>query len=202
MVMLAHQHGNLLNSSELGRSLGLSYHTINDYLDILEGHYLIRRVPPYHFNIKKRIVKSPKIYIRDTGILHYFLGIANERNLLESPKRGNSFEGLVIEQMVSLEKLNHVGTQFYFYRTYAGAEIDLILDRGNERIGIEIKCSASATPRDWTNLKDAIDQKIIDRGYLVNFAQRNYDVAETIRVISIEKLLSSSVSGFDGVLLK
>ena len=121
MVMLAHQHGNLLNSSELGRSLGLSYHTINDYMDILEGHYLIRRVSPYYFNIKKRVVKSPKIYIRDTGILHYLLGIANERNLLESPKRGNSFEGLVIEQIVSLEKLNHVETQFYFYRTYAGA---------------------------------------------------------------------------------
>jgi predicted AAA+ superfamily ATPase len=202
MVMLAHQHGNLLNSSELGRSLGLSYHTINDYLDVLEGHYLLRRLPPYHFNSKKRVVKSSKIYIRDTGILHYLLGIANERNFLESPKRGNSFQGLVIEQIVSLEKLNHIGTQCYFCRTHAGAEIDLLLDRGNERIGIEIKCSASVTPRDWTNLKDAIDQKIIDRGYLVNLAQRNYDVAETIRVISTERLLSPSVSGFDGMLLK
>lgn len=108
--MLAHQHGTLMNSSELGRSLGISYHTINDYLDVLEGHYLIRRIPPYHLNNKKRIVKSPKVYIRDTGVLHYLLGIVNERNLFESPKRGNSFEGLVIEQIITLEKLNHIGT--------------------------------------------------------------------------------------------
>ena len=192
MVMIAHQHGCLLNASDLGRSLGVSYHTVNDYLDILEGHYLIRRLQPYHPNIRKRIVKSPKVYIRDTGVLHYLLGIVTERNLLEAPKRGNSWEGLMIEQIVALEKMQRVGSQFYFYRTYAGAEIDLIIDRGQERVGYEFKCSISASRKDWSNLKIGIEDGVINKGFVVYLGERIYPVSDNISVGGEGLLLNRS----------
>lgn len=191
MGMISHYHGGLLNASEFGRSLGISYHTVNDYLDIIEGHYLIRRLPPYHANIGKRLVKSPKIYIRDTGLLHYLLGVSTERNLLESPKRGSSWEGLMIEQIIAREQLQKAGSQFYFFRTYAGAEIDLIVDRGNERIGYEFKCAVSAGPKDWANLKKGIDDGIIHRGFLVYLGERSYPVSERVEVVGAERFLTT-----------
>ena len=189
MGMISHNHGGLLNASEFGRSLGISYHTVNDYLDMLEGHYLIRRLPPYHINIGKRLVRSPKIYIRDTGVLHYLLGISTERNLLESPKRGNSWEGLMIEQIIAHEQLQGAGSQFYFFRTYAGAEIDLIIDRGQERIGYEFKCSVSATRKDWANLMKGVQDGIIYKGYVVYFGERSYPVDDNISVVGAENFL-------------
>jgi predicted AAA+ superfamily ATPase len=191
MVMLAHQHGGLFNASDLGRSLGVSYHTIQNYLDLIEGHFIVRRLPPFFPNIKKRIVKSAKIYIRDSGLLHYLLGIFNERSLLESPKRGNSWEGFMIEQLISLEMLQNDGSLFYFYRTHAGAEIDLIIDRGSERIGFEFKCSVSVGKRDWANLQAGIDQGVVHKGLIVYMGERNFPVAEKISAVHGEKLLLS-----------
>ena len=189
MVMLAHQHGGLFNASDLGRSLGVSYHTIQSYLDLMEGHFIVRRLSPYFPNIKKRIVKSAKIYMRDSGILHYLLGISSERSLLESPKRGSSWEGFMIEQLISLEMLQNAGSLFYFYRTHAGAEIDLIIDRGSERIGFEFKCSVSIAKRDWANLQAGIDEGVIHKGFVVYMGERNFPVTEEIRVVHGEKLL-------------
>jgi hypothetical protein len=191
MVMLAHQHGGLLNASDLGRSLGISYHTIGNYLDLMEGHFLIRRLPSYFPNIKKRIVKSPKIYIRDSGVLHNLLGVSSERSLLESPKRGSSWEGFMIEQIISREMLERSGSLFYFFRTHAGAEIDLVIDRGSERIGYEFKCSASLVKRDWTNLQAGIEQGVIHRGFVVYMGERDFPVAEGIRVVHGENVLLS-----------
>jgi predicted AAA+ superfamily ATPase len=191
MVMLAHQHGGLFNASELGRSLGVSYHTIRSYLDLMEGHFLVRRLPPYFPNIKKRIVKSAKVYIRDSGVLHYLLGISSERSLLESPKRGNSWEGFMIEQIIAREMLQRAGSLFYFYRTHAGAEINLIIDRGTERIGYEFKCSVSASKRDWANLQAGIDEEVIHKGFVVYLGERDLPVAEHIRVVHGEELLLS-----------
>lgn len=190
MGMLAHCHGGLLNSSDLGRSMGVSYHTVTSYLDLLEGHFLIRRLPPYHVNIGKRLVKAPKIYIRDTGILHYFLGISAERNLLESPKRGNSWEGLMIEQIIALEQHQRAGSNFFFYRTHAGAEIDLLIIRGEERIGFEFKSSLSVTPKDWVNLKSGIEEGIINKGYLIYLGPRSYPVSGNIEVVEAESFLN------------
>ena len=193
MVMLAHQHGGLFNASDLGRSLGVSYHTIQNYLDLIEGHFIVRCLSPYFPNIKKRIVKSAKIYIRDSGILHYLLGISSERSLLESPKRGSSWEGFMIEQLISLELLQNAGSLFYFYRTHAGAEIDLIIDRGSERIGFEFKCSVSIGKRDWANLKAGIDEGVIHKGFVVYMGERNFPVAEDISVVHGEKLLLANL---------
>jgi predicted AAA+ superfamily ATPase len=190
MGMLAHQHGGLFNASELGRSLGVSYHTVRSHLDLMEGHFLIRRLPPYFPNIKKRIVKSPKVYIRDSGVLHYLLGVSNERSLLESPKRGNSWEGFMIEQIISLEMLQKTGSLFYFYRTHAGAEIDLIIDRGSERIGYEFKCSVSIGKKDYANLQAGIDDGIIHKGFIVYMGERSFPVADQISVVHGVKLLT------------
>ena len=193
MVMLAHQHGGLFNASDLGRSLGVSYHTIQNYLDLIEGHFIVRRLSPYFPNIKKRIVKSAKIYIRDSGLLHYLLGISSERSLLESPKRGSSWEGFMIEQLISLEMLQNAGSLFYFYRTHAGAEIDLIIDRGSERIGFEFKCSVSIGKKDWANLQAGIVEGIIHKGFVVYMGERNFPVAEEISVVHGEKLLLATL---------
>ena len=100
--MLAHSHGGILNYSSLGRSLGYSYHTVQSLLDLLEGYFL-GRLAPYHVNLGKRLVKASKAYIRDSGVLHHLLGIRDLEALVTSPARGNSFEGFMIEQIVSLE---------------------------------------------------------------------------------------------------
>lgn len=191
MVMLAHQHGGLLNASDLGRSLGVSYHTIGNYLDLMEGHFLIRCLPPYFPNIKKRIVKSPKIYIRDCGVLHNLLGVSSEKSLLESPKRGSSWEGFMIEQIINREMLERPGSLFYFFRTHAGADIGLVIDRGYERIGYEFKCSVSVGKRDWTNLQAGIEQGVMHRGFVVYMGERDFQVAQAIRVVNGEKALLS-----------
>jgi hypothetical protein len=139
--MLAHIHGNVLNASELARSLDISPPTIKYYLDILENAMLIRRLPPYHVNTKKRLVKSPKVYIRDSGLLHRLLNIPIFSDLFGHPKLGASWEGYVLEQICSILPQDIIP---YFYRTAKGAEIDLILVRGMEIIQvIEIKYSKS-----------------------------------------------------------
>jgi len=189
MGMIAHYHGGVLNASELGRSLGVSYHTVNDYLDVIEAHYLIRRLPPYFANIGKRLIKSPKVYVRDTGLLHYLLGVSTERSLMESPKRGGSWEGLMTEQIIARDQLQGAGRQFYFFRTYAGAEIDLIVDRGSERIGYEFKCAVSAGPKDWASLRKGIDDGIIHKGFLVYLGERDYPVSEDVEVVGAERFL-------------
>jgi uncharacterized protein len=193
MGMIFHYHGVLLNSSELGRPLGISSHTVNDYLNIIEAHYRSSlshpKTAPYYANIGKRLVKSPKIYVRDTGLLHYLLGVSTERSLLESPKRGNSWEGLMIEQIIAREQLQGTGREFYFFRTHGGAEIDLIVDRGSERIGYEFKCAVSAGPKEWANLKKGMDGGIIHKGFLVYLGERNSPVLEDIEVVGAERFL-------------
>ena len=189
MTMLAHQHGHLVNASQLGRSLGITYHTVNAYLDLLEGHYLCRRLTPYYANLGKRLVKSPKVYIRDSGVFHYLLGISDERQLLESPYRGNSWEGYMVEQLIAVEQLTRAGSQFFFYRTHAGSEIDLLIDRGHERIGFEFKCALSVERKDWANLKGAVSEGIIQRGYVGYLGERTYRAADDIEVVSAVKLI-------------
>ncbi len=136
-LMLAHIHGNLIKYSELAKSLELSVNTIKKYVQFLENAFLIRTIRPFHANIKKRLVKSPKIYIRDSGILHYLLGIDQYEQLTGNPKMGASWEGFVIEQLMPLIPLNR---QVFFYRTHDGAELDMVISKGGIPVsGIEIK---------------------------------------------------------------
>jgi hypothetical protein len=190
VTMLAHSHGGVLNYSSLGRSLSYSYHTVQNALDLLEGYFLVRRLAPYHANVGKRLVKSPKAYIRDSGVLHHLLGIRDHAGLMTSPARGSSFEGFMIEQLVTLEKQHHSGSGFFFYRTHTGVEIDLLIDRGQARIGFELKAGVTIEPRDWAHLQAAIDDGVIDRGVVVHMGARDFMVSPKIRVAPAAGLLA------------
>lgn len=193
VTMLAHLHGGLVNYSGLGRSLGYTYHTVQNLLDLLEGYFLIRRLPPWHANIGKRLVKAPKVYIRDSGLLHHLLGIGNFDTLLTSPARGNSFEGFMIEQLIALEGLHRPGSQFHFFRTHTGSEIDLLVDRGQSRVGFEFKAGAAIEQRDWTHLQTSLEEGIIHRGAIVYGGTRNFAINERLRAIPATEMLNGNI---------
>jgi len=192
--MLAHYHGAILNASDLARSLGVNYQTVQFYLDVLEGFFLVRRLPPYHVDLGKRLVKAPKVYLRDSGMLHHLLGVEDAEALAVSPKRGESWEGFMIEQILSRESIERPSSQAYFYRTQAGAEIDLIVDRGRERLGFEIKVAGSVGPGDWRTLESALEDGIIDHGFVVYLGQVSFPAAPRIDVLGAEEMLVRGIS--------
>ena len=150
--MLAGAHGQLWNASQLAQSLGLSYHTVNRYVDYLAGAFLVRRLAPFHANLRKRLTRSPKVYWRDSGVLHSLLNVKDQRSLVVQPWVGASWEGFVIEQIlgtVSSQGRNH---QPYHFRTSDGYEIDLVLEIGGELWAIEIKLTTSPSPADMGKL--------------------------------------------------
>lgn len=170
--MLSAVHGQTWNASQIGQSLGLSYHTVNSYVDYLEGAFLIRRLPPYRPNIRKRLIKSPKLYWRDSGLLHAQLNITDEQALLAQPWVGASWEGFVIEQTIGV--LNSVGRPFeaFYFRTSDQHEIDLVLEMGNELWALEVKLTASPGPRDMDRLEKAADMIGATHRILVSKTQR------------------------------
>ena len=170
LTMLAHQHGGLLNASALGNSLGVSHHTLLRHLDVLESIYLLRRLPPYFRNVGKRLTKAPKIYLRDTGLLHHLLNISTADELASHPSRGASWEGFVIEDVLRRERLLHPTTQAFFWRTAVGAEIDLVLDRGGERIAVEIKAGRGDNARAVRTLREAMPDVQANRAWIVDQA--------------------------------
>lgn len=183
--MLAHTHGQLLNMASLAGSLGVQGPTIRSYIDLLEGAYMARRLVPYAANLKKRLVKSPKLYIRDSGVLHVLLNITDRNSLLGHPVYGASWEGFCLENILGRCRRN---VQASFYRTVRGAEIDLILEQGRSRIAVEFKVSSSARPQRgfWTALKD-LD---IDRAWLIAPIQEGYPI-EDVRVASLAEFLDA-----------
>ena len=141
--MLAHQQGGLFNASALGGALGVSYHTVQRYVDILEQTFLVRRLAPFHRNVGKRLTKTPKLYLRDTGLLHHLLGIGDEATLDGHPVRGASWETFVLEDVLRREALAHPHGQAFFWRTAIGAEVDLVLDRGGADVhALELKAGS------------------------------------------------------------
>ncbi len=136
-TMLAHSSGSIINYSTLASSMGISVPTVKHYIDILEGTFIVRRLQPFYTNLKKRLIKSPKIYIRDTGITHCLLGVESYNDLLGHPCHGGSYEAFIIADL--LERLPRY--QPSFYRSSGGAEVDLVLEKGNQRYAIEIKTS-------------------------------------------------------------
>ena len=155
LTMLAHAQGGLANIQRLAASLGVAHGTVTRYLDILERTFLLRRLLPYHRNIGKRLVKSPKLYLRDTGLVHHLLNIGSHDDLEGHPIRGASWETFVIEDVIRREMIERPHAQFYFWRTAAGAELDLILDRGDEIHAIEVKTARAAMPGLARRVRDA-----------------------------------------------
>jgi predicted AAA+ superfamily ATPase len=151
--MTAAVHGNLWNASQIGKSMGLSYHTVNSYLDYLEQVYLLRRLQPYFVNIRKRLVKSPKVYWRDPGLLHSLLGVSNLEQLLNQPWVGFSWEGFIIEQILSCLESQGRNYESYFFRTTDGYELDLILSLEGKKWSFEIKLTGSPGSNELDRLK-------------------------------------------------
>lgn len=137
--MTAHYHAQIWNGSEIAGSLGVAHTTVARYLDLLCGSFVLRRVPPWHANLGKRLVKSPKVYVRDSGLLHYFLGVRDRNDLFGHPKMGASWEGLVLEELTRIVPERDI----YSYSTYSGAEVDFVIRVGAELVGVEAKCTES-----------------------------------------------------------
>lgn len=166
--MVAALHGQVWNASQVGQSLGLSYHTVNSYLDYLVGAFLIRRLQPYSANIGKRLVKSPKVYWRDTGLLHALLNVANERALLDQPFVGASWEGFVIEQVLGVLSQRGRAGEAYFFRTSDQHELDLVLELDGGLWAIEVKLTSSPGTGDMARLNQAADLIKADKRVLVS----------------------------------
>jgi predicted AAA+ superfamily ATPase len=166
--MLAHVHGQLWNASHIAAGLGLSYHTVNSYAEYLAGAYLIRLLPPFHSNVRKRLVKSPKLYWRDSGLLHALLGAASRRDLVRRPWVGFSWEGWAIEQILSV--LSSLGREHeaFFLRTQDGQELDLLLEFPRDRWAVELKLSSHPAPHDMERLNRLADWAGASRRFLVS----------------------------------
>jgi len=167
LTLIANGQGGMLNLSELGGPLGVSYHTVAAALDVLEGVFLVRRLPPYVANVKKRLVKAPKVYVRDTGILHSLLGMGWTRSAqLAHPKSGASWETFCVEQLVAHAKIVDPGSEAFFYRTQTGVELDLVLVLRGEPIGFEIKLGL--TPKPTHAMEIAMTDLGLRRAFQVN----------------------------------
>lgn len=187
-TMLTHVHGQLLNVSMLAKSLELSPTAISNYLDILEGVLLIRRLRPYHVNIRKRLVKSAKVYIRDSGILHRLAGLADESSLETWPNRGNSFEGLVLEELISAATNSMTGARFTFYRTQAGAEVDLLVHSGRRIWPIEIKLGIDVRHYDTVSLRHCMEDLKLERGFIITRGESIRSLGRGIYTLPWEKI--------------
>ena len=184
-TMLAHNQAALLNTSRLAAALDVSVPTAGRYVDLLVDLLLVRRLPPYHVNIGKRLVKSPKTYIRDSGLVHALLGIENRDALLGHPVVGASWEGFVIESLLAAAPEH---TRASFYRTAAGAEIDLLLELGGNRGLWAVEIKRSLAPRIERGFRQAIEDLAPRQSFLVYSGDERYPKAEGIDAIGVREL--------------
>ncbi len=183
-TMIAHSHAQLWNASKIAGSLGISAPTVRSYLDILEETFIVRQVQPYHSNIKKRLIKSPRVYIRDSGLLHALLNIRTIEDLHGHPSLGSSWEGFVVEQIMGIFPERW---QAYFYRTGAGAEIDLVLFDGKHKsIAIEIKYSMS--PKIERGFWNAYEDLSCRKGYVVYPGTESYPIGKNVFTLPVKDL--------------
>jgi predicted AAA+ superfamily ATPase len=180
-TMLAHYHGQIWNAAELARSLGVSQPTVRRYLDVLSGVFMIRQLQPWYANLKKRQVKSPKIYFRDSGLLHYLLGIYTERDLLTHPKLGASWEGYALEETLKTLKPDEA----YFWATHSGAELDLLLLKNGRKTGVEIKWMDA--PRLTASMRIALDDLQLDHLAVIYPGEQSYPLSERVTVVPLFK---------------
>jgi len=191
--MLAAANGTLWNATQIGKSMGLSYHTVNTYLDYLEQTYLIRRLPPYSANVRKRLVKSPKIYWRDSGLLHALMNVDRLDDLLARPWVGVSWEGWVIEQVLTSLDNRGIHYEAYFFRTSDEHEADLVLRLGRSTWVLEIKLASGVEPKDMQQLETTIEMIKADKGILLSRSPEH---------IEGKSLVSTNLEGVLGMLPK
>ena len=184
-TMLAHSQGSILNAAQLARSLAVDGKTVARYLDLMVDLLLVRRLRPYHANVKKRLVKSPKVYVRDSGVVHTLLGIPDRESLFGHPVVGSSWEGFVIDNLLSVAQDR---TLPGFYRTSAGAEIDLILEFPglSEKWAIEIK--RGSAPKPTKGFYNAIEDIEPEKSFVVYAGKERYPIADGIDAIGLTEL--------------
>ena len=181
-TMVAHYHGQIWNASEPARALGVNPSTVRRYLDLLTDALVIRQLQPWHANLGKRQVRSPKLYVRDSGLLHQLLGLDSEKALLTHPKVGASWEGFVIEQVLATEPHDEA----WFWATHQGAEIDLILRRGDRLLGVE--CKRADAPRMSPSISNAIDDLGLERVAVVYPGVKRFALTDLVEAVPLEAL--------------
>ncbi|MBM4024966.1 MAG: ATP-binding protein [Planctomycetes bacterium] len=184
-TMLAHYHGQIWNASEFARSFGVADTTVRDYLDRLTSALAVRQLPPWHENVAKRQVKSPKVYIADCGLLHTLLNLRTQADLEVHPKLGASWEGWVLEQVV--RRLNVERQECFFWATHAGAELDLLVVRGRMRLGFEAK--RTVAPSLTASMRHALQDLRLDRIDVIHAGDRTFALAERVRAVALSRLL-------------
>lgn len=181
-TMVAHYHGQVWNAAEFARSIGTKEPTARKYLDILSGAYMVRQLQPWHANLKKRQVKSPKIYVRDTGVLHALLSLEESSQIETHPKLGASWEGFAIDQIVSITGTRNV----YFWGTHAGAEVDLLIFKSGKALGFEIKYVDA--PRTTRSMRTALSDLALEQLYVIYPGDTTYPLDDKISAIPLNAL--------------
>lgn len=186
-MMIAHYHAQIFNASELGRSFGASDVTIRKYLDILTGAFMIRQLQPWHENLSKRQVKSPKIYFKDSGIFHSLLGIHSTSDLRLHPKLGSSWEGFALEEVIRSTSADP--SECYFWSTHGGAELDLLIYKKNKKIGFEFKYKDA--PTITKSMQIAVADLRLDQLMIIYPGEVDYALSEKVQVKSLKSFLVS-----------
>lgn len=183
--MLAHVHGQTLNWSELGRAMAVSDMTVRHYLDVLSATFMVRLLPPWHANVSKRQVKAPKVYIRDSGLVHALLGITRQHDLERHPKVGASWEGFCIEALI--RRLGAAPHEAFFWGTHAGAELDLLVVRGTRKRGFEIK--RTTAPALTPSMRIALSDLELDSLDVIHAGHETFPLARRVRAVALERML-------------
>ena len=185
-AMLAHYHGQVWNAAEPARSLGVNESTVRRYLDLLTQAYLVRQLQPWFVNLGKRQVKAPKIYFRDSGLLHSLLGIGDAAALGRHPKSGASWEGFALDQVLRIARPDEA----YFWATHAGAELDLLMIKSGRRVGVEFK--RADAPQMTASMRIALNDLSLDALYVVYPGARRYRLAEGVEAVPLACVVSGS----------
>jgi predicted AAA+ superfamily ATPase len=182
-AMLAHLHGQVWNAAEPARSLGVNESTVRRYLDWLTQAFVVRQLQPWQANLGKRQVKAPKVYLRDSGLLHELLSIADLQALARHPKVGASWEGYALDQVLRIGRPDEA----WFWATHGGAELDLLMTKDGRRVGVEFK--RADAPRLTPSMRIAMADLALDALYVVYPGERRYALADRIEALSLEALL-------------
>jgi len=177
--MMAHYHGQIWNAAELARALAINESTVRRYLDLMTGVFMIRQLPAWHENLGKRQVKAPKVYVRDSGLLHALLGIGSRRDLEHHPKVGASWEGYAVEEALKALQPDDA----YYWATYNGAELDLLLFKRGRRIGVE--CKRADAPTLTPSMRVAMTDLKLDELYVVYPGEKRYPLADKVTVVPL-----------------
>jgi predicted AAA+ superfamily ATPase len=184
-TMIAHYHGQVWNGAELARAFGVSGVTVRRYLDVLTSALVLRQLLPWFENLGKRQVKSPKVYVTDSGLLHTLLQLETREDLDGHPKVGASWEGFALREVI--ERLGARPEEVFFWATHAGAELDLLVVRGRTRLGFEFKLTAA--PRMTSSIHTALDDLRLDRVDVVYPGEHTFPMAEKVRALALSRLM-------------